>query len=145
MMKSFASSVRAIFNSLSARRLLTSAIRSSMMPPMLPFVSGLKRIISSRRFRNSGRKCALKSCITELSASGLICPFSSMPSSRYWEPMFEVIIRIVFLKSTVLPVESVIRPSSRTCSRTLNTSGCAFSTSSKRTTEYGLRRTASVS
>jgi hypothetical protein len=27
----------------------------------------------------------------------------------------------------------------------LNTSACAFSTSSNRTTEYGLRRTASVS
>ena len=39
---------------------------------------------------------------------------------------------------------SVIRPSSRTCNRTLNTSGCAFSTSSKRTTEYGFLRTASV-
>ena len=54
-------------------------------------------------------------------------------------------IRIVFLKSTVLPWESVIRPSSSTCKSTLNTSGCAFSTSSKRTTEYGFLRTASVS
>ena len=54
-------------------------------------------------------------------------------------------IRIVFLKSTVLPFESVIRPSSSTCNSTLNTSGCAFSTSSKRTTEYGFRLTASVS
>ena len=37
------------------------------------------------------------------------------------------------------------RPSSRICSKTLNTSGCAFSISSKRITLYGLRRTASVS
>ena len=57
----------------------------------------------------------------------------------------EVIIRIVFLKSTVFPVESVIRPSSSTWSSTLNTSGCAFSTSSNRTTQYGFLRTASVS
>ena len=59
--------------------------------------------------------------------------------------MFEVMIRIVFLKSTVLPCESVIRPSSNTCRSTLNTSGWAFSISSNNTTLYGLRRTASVS
>jgi hypothetical protein len=57
----------------------------------------------------------------------------------------EVMIRIVFLKSTVRPWESVIRPSSSTCRSTLNTSGCAFSISSKSTTLYGFRRTASVS
>ena len=45
---------------------------------------------------------------------------------------------MVFLKSTVRPWESVMRPSSSTCSRMLNTSGCAFSTSSNSTTEYGL-------
>ena len=59
--------------------------------------------------------------------------------------MLDVMIRIVFLKSTVRPCESVIRPSSSTCRSTLNTSGCAFSTSSKSTTEYGFLRTASVS
>ena len=48
--------------------------------------------------------------------------------------MLDVMIRMVFLKSTVLPWESVIRPSSSTCSSTLNTSGCAFSISSNRTT-----------
>ena len=62
-----------------------------------------------------------------------------------FDPMLLVIMIIVFLKSTVLPCESVIRPSSSTCKRTLNTSGCAFSTSSKRTTEYGFLLTASVS
>ena len=49
-------------------------------------------------------------------------------------------ITTVFLKSTVRPCASVSRPSSRICSRMLNTSGCAFSISSKSTTEYGLRR-----
>ena len=47
---------------------------------------------------------------------------------------FEVMIRIVLRKSTVRPLPSVIRPSSRTCSRTLNTSGWAFSISSNSTT-----------
>ena len=51
----------------------------------------------------------------------------------------------VFLKSTTRPWESVSRPSSRICSSELKMSGCAFSTSSKSTTENGLRRTFSVS
>ncbi len=51
----------------------------------------------------------------------------------------------VLRKSTVRPCASVSRPSSRICSSVLKTSGCAFSISSKSTTEYGLRRTASVS
>ncbi len=51
----------------------------------------------------------------------------------------------VFLKSIVRPCPSVSRPSSNTWSSVLNTSGCAFSISSKSTTENGLRRTASVS
>ena len=42
---------------------------------------------------------------------------------------------MVFLKSTVRPWLSVMRPSSSTWSRMLNTSGWAFSTSSKSTTE----------
>ena len=65
--------------------------------------------------------------------------------SRNWLPRFEVRIRIVLRKSTVRPWPSVSRPSSSTCSSTSNTSGCAFSTSSSRITEYGRRRTASVS
>ena len=59
--------------------------------------------------------------------------------------MLLVIIMIVFLKSTVLPCESVILPSSSTCKSTLNTSGWAFSISSNNTTEYGFLLTASVS
>ncbi len=61
------------------------------------------------------------------------------------DPRFEVSTRMVFLKSTVRPWPSVSRPSSSTCSRTSKTSGCAFSTSSSSTTQYGLRRTVSVS
>ena len=60
-------------------------------------------------------------------------------------PALEVIIRTVFLKLTLRPLESVMCPSSNTCNSTLNTSGWAFSISSKSTTEYGLRRTFSLS
>ena len=49
-------------------------------------------------------------------------------------PTFEVIIIKVFLKSIVRPFESVKRPSSKICNNKLNTSGCAFSTSSNNTT-----------
>ena len=59
--------------------------------------------------------------------------------------MLEVMTSTAFLKSTVRPWPSVRRPSSMTCSRTLKTSAWAFSISSSRTTEYGRRRTASVS
>ena len=51
----------------------------------------------------------------------------------------------VFLKSTFLPFESVICPSSSTCRRILNTSPCAFSISSNKRTLYGRRRTCSES
>ena len=47
---------------------------------------------------------------------------------------FEVSMIKVFLKSTVRPLPSVKRPSSKTCSSKLNTSGCAFSTSSNKIT-----------
>ena len=54
-------------------------------------------------------------------------------------------ISTTLAKLTVRPRESVSRPSSSSASNTLNTSGCAFSTSSSSTTEYGRARTASVS
>ena len=60
-------------------------------------------------------------------------------------PTVEVKIITAFLKLTVLPLLSVSLPSSSTCNNKLNTSGCAFSISSKRTTLYGLVRTLSVS
>src|SRR6184192_4204487 len=56
-----------------------------------------------------------------------------------------VMMMIVFRKSIFRPNESVILPSSKICKRRCITSGCAFSISSKRTTEYGRRRTASES
>src|SRR5690606_37482071 len=59
-------------------------------------------------------------------------------------PTLDVRMSTVLRKSTVLPLESVKRPSSSTCSKILNTSGCAFSISSSNITEYGLRLTFSV-
>ena len=75
-------------------------------------VSGLKRTISSMRLMNSGLKKSAGS------------PFR-----------FDVMISTVLVKSTVRPCPSVRRPSSSTCSRMLNTSGWAFSSSSSSTTE----------
>ncbi len=60
-------------------------------------------------------------------------------------PRFVVMMITVFLKSTVRPWASVSRPSSRIWSKELKMSGWAFSISSNRTTENGLRRTFSVS
>ena len=51
-----------------------------------------------------------------------------------WLPRFDVMMTTTFLKSTVRPLPSVSRPSSSSCSRTLSTSGCAFSISSNSTT-----------
>ena len=87
-------------------------------------VSASKTTISSIRFRNSGRKRSLSSSA---------------------ERTFDVMITTVLRKSTVRPCPSVSRPSSRICSSTSKTSECAFSISSRSTTAYGRRRTASVS
>ena len=64
----------------------------------------------------------------------MISPLASIPSRRYSEPMFEVMITTVLRKFTVRPCASVRRPSSNICNSALKTSGWAFSISSKRTT-----------
>src|SRR5680860_632474 len=58
--------------------------------------------------------------------------------------MLLVMMTTAFRKLTVRPWPSVSLPSSRICSRILNTSVWAFSISSKRSTEEGRRRTAPV-
>jgi hypothetical protein len=65
--------------------------------------------------------------------------------TRCWLPTLEVMMITAFWKFTVRPCASVSRPSSRICKNMLNTSGCAFSISSNKTTLYGRRLTASVS
>ena len=82
--------------------------------------------------------------ITLSRAMSKSCSVLSASACNMAAPRFDVMMSTVFLKSTVRPLASVSRPSSITCSSTLNTSGCAFSISSNRITAYGLRRTASV-
>ncbi len=104
----------------------------STMPSMFARLSRSNSTISSSRFRNSGRKCARTAAITWSRASSASTPSGSIDSA--WLPRFEVRMISVFLKSTTRPCPSVSRPSSSTCSSTLNTSGCAFSTSSNSST-----------
>ena len=56
-----------------------------------------------------------------------------------------VITTTVLVKSTVRPLPSVSLPSSKIARKMLKIWGCAFSISSSKITEYGLRLTASVS
>ena len=103
-------------------------------------VSGVNMMISSMRLRNSGRMVFFSRSSTSAFVSATTrSRFSSVSFSKLSrmsdEPMLLVIMMIVFLKFTVRPLLSVRRPSSSTCSSTLKTSGCAFSISSKRTTE----------
>ena len=86
--------------------------------------------MSSTRFRNSGLNCGAQRGLDLLAHALLV----GLAPTMNCEPTFEVMIRTVFLKSTVRPWPSVSRPSSSTCSSTLKTSGCAFSISSNRTT-----------
>src|SRR5213594_2686041 len=114
------------------------------------FSSAWNTTTSSMRLRNSGLKVRLSSP----RMSSLWRRLTSSEVSR-WKPSeaplmslvprLEVMMMTVFLKSTFRPRLSVRTPSSKTCKSTLKRSGCAFSISSKSTTEYGRRRTFSVS
>ena len=116
-------------------------------------VSLWKTMTSSMRLSSSGRKTFLSSPMMRFFISSYERPPSGSPGTKpsdwflvIWAaPMFDVMITIVLRKSTLRPCASVSLPSSSTCNRMLKTSGWAFSISSSRTTEYGLRRTASVS
>ena len=115
----------------SAMSCANRAICRSTIFPMSSLESDRKMIVSSTRFRNSGRNVWRSSSSTLVST----CSQFSVPISRmYGDPMFDVMMSTVFRKSTVRPWESVRRPSSRICSSTLKTSGCAFSISSNSTT-----------
>src|SRR5947199_341177 len=123
----------------SANNLSTRLIWISTIFSISSCVSGRKMMMSSTRFKISGLKDCRKSSVTFVSACSHATP--PVPASiRYCEPMFDVMISTALRKSTVRPCESVRRPSSRICSSTLKTSGCAFSISSNSTTEYGRRR-----
>ena len=84
----------------------------SMIGARSASVRARNRTISSMRLTNSGRKWSIGS-----------------------PGRFDVITSTTLVKSTVRPWPSVRRPSSSTWSRMLNTSGWAFSISSRSTTE----------
>ncbi len=116
------------------------AIASAVIARIFSLVRRLKTMISSIRLINSGRNaCRRVSSTFSVCSAGV-----SDWSIRYSAPRFEVIMIIVFLKSTVRPLLSVRRPSSNIWSKILKTSGWAFSISSNKMTWYGRRRTLSV-
>jgi len=115
----------------------------SMILSISSLVSWLNMMTSSILFRNSGAKVFCRAfCRILLFCSLRVVRFAEVsnptpaPNSVSWRvPMFEVIITMVLRKSTLRPRLSVSWPSSSTCSRMWNTSGCAFSISSSSTTE----------
>ncbi len=117
------------------------------MSSICALLSDSKTITSSRRLRNSGRKCPRRVVISSrLSFSG---GWVNSPAWAFFmissEPRLLVAMMMVLVKSTTRPLPSVRRPSSNTCRRMLLTSAWAFSISSSRITLYGRRRTRSVS
>mmetsp|Transcript_11866 Transcript_11866/g.29373 ORF Transcript_11866/g.29373 Transcript_11866/m.29373 type:complete len:209 (+) Transcript_11866:438-1064(+) len=103
----------------------------------------LKSTIWSMRLTNSGAKALAISAFTCGRASSAGAPSGSAASCA--APRLDVSTSSVLRKSTRFPCESVSCPSSITCKRSVDTSRCAFSNSSKSTMAYGRRRTASVS
>ena len=78
-------------------------------------------MISSIRFRNSGRKCwrstPMTSPLTPLAVA--LKPIRLCRPMMTSEARFEVAMISELLKSTTRPLPSVRRPSSNTCSSTL--------------------------
>ena len=119
--------------------------KSSTMSSAICLISAgdrlVKTMVSSTRFKNSGRKSFLSSAMTDLrmSVSDKPCLAPPKPRPVSFEisraPTLLVMMMMVLRKSTLRPWESVRRPSSRICRRILKTSGWAFSISSKRMTE----------
>ena len=134
-----ASSLTSILKPCSASMRPTERICKRTTSAISCLVSGKNMMVSSIRLRNSGRMVCFSMSITFWRVSSKTS--SRLASLRlahccwmYCEPRLDVMMMMVFLKFTVRPLLSVSLPSSSTCSRILNTSGCAFSISSKRTT-----------
>ena len=96
-----------------------------------PSPSRWKTMMSSSRFKNSGRKCSRNIVCTRFLNCGLS---RSRAAAISRDPRFDVRMMTVLQKSTVRPWPSVSRPSSSTWRSTLKTSEWAFSISSNRTT-----------
>ena len=123
--------------SCSSSRLLTSFMISCIISPICSSLSLLNMTISSILFINSGRNVVFKADsidVVNFSLSLMLSvkdlkPILSLGFSVV--PKLLVIMIIVLVKFTVLPLPSVRRPSSSICNKILNTSGWAFSISSK--------------
>src|SRR3954449_8678885 len=120
-----------------------AATRSTISRAMVSTCSAVSArnvTISSMRFRNSGRKADLAAASIRSSPASGAPAVKPTPRLAWPAPRFEVMTTTAFEKSTVRPSPSVRRPSSMSWSRTFQTSGWGFSTSSSRTTEEGRRR-----
>ena len=106
------------------------------------FDKGAKLIVASNLFLNSGEKVLSIAAVSSPSLLSRPKPIASFACSE--APAFDVMIRITFLKSVERPLWSVNFPWSITWSKILNTSGCAFSISSKSKTQWGFWSTPSV-
>ena len=106
---------------------------------------GLKRQISSKRFKNSGLNspCSISSSMSSSLNSLILMPaviFSRMTLA----PALEVAMMMVSRKLISRFLSSRRIPSSRTWRRVVNTEGWAFSISSSRMTEKGCFMTEAV-
>ena len=119
----------------SRMRSRTSPSMSSAMRVKFSSVSLLKQIISSTRFMNSGRRKSPSAFMARSRSLSVALPTKPREPLLVLLPALVVMMMTVFSKLTVRPWASVMRPSSRICSRMFMTSGWAFSISSKSTTE----------
>ena len=99
----------------------------------------LNLITASILFLNSGVKKLCTALTSTFSLMFLPKPILSFSASE--APRLLVMSKTTLVKSVVLPVAPVNRPSSITCNNTCSTSGAAFSTSSNRSTQLGLSST----
>ena len=150
-MKLLAEGVTVSLNPAAFTLSLTAFSSTSVMASRSFLSSCLKKTCASILLMNSGGNTFLTAFsriilrLTDKSFPPVVNPTPLPYSSISRLPTLEVIMRIVFLKLTVLPVLSVSLPSSSTCNRRLNMSGWAFSISSSNTTEYGFLLTLSLS
>ena len=83
---------------------------------------------------NSGRRNSPRAFIARSRSMSDTVPTKPSEPLFVLLPALVVMMMTVFSKFIVRPWASVMRPSSRICSRMFITSGCAFSISSKSTT-----------
>ena len=121
----------------------SSKMNLSTIWPMTLRSSWSNSTTASSRLRNSGENVFAIASIASGEWSWVVKPID-----RRWRcsaPALVVITTATLRKSALRPLLSVRVPWSMTWSRMLNTSGCAFSISSRRSTQWGCLLIASVS